>query len=171
MRPAFVDFKYILNTSLENITYIPTLYSAVGLLHRYVNRQITVIIVLIMMNVFNTLMPFSQHLWQLYTCAVILGITAGAWLTAYNVWLIEIWQEKAVRVLLFSQLMHGLGQFAGEQLDRPYLTGEHTITTSALPLNSTETSLQTLLNNTIFNATNGAMDLDERRAKLVVPFM
>ncbi|CAG2113288.1 unnamed protein product, partial [Medioppia subpectinata] len=159
--PAFVDFKYILNTSLETITRIPTLYTGgiivgtlLGLLHRYVNRQITIIIVLVVMNVFNTAMPYSQHVWQLYACAAVLGVTAGAWLTAYNVWLIEIWQEKAVRVLLFSQLMHGIGQFAGEQLARPYLTGH--------PPDA--------YNSTV-NDMYGEYSPDERRAKLVVPFL
>ncbi|XP_054161591.1 uncharacterized protein LOC128959622 [Oppia nitens] len=193
--PAFVDFSYILDVPLEQVTYVPTLTSAgiiigtlLGLLHRYVNRQFTVVAILIVQNVANTMMPFSVHLWQLYVCAFFMGLTASAWLATYNVWLIEMWQDKSVKVLLFSQLMHGIGQVCGEQLDRPYLTGEqHHQPVSSQQKHSTDSSVfynytamttsttTTNDNYTLYTGASGPavhmVTVDERRAKLIMPFI
>jgi hypothetical protein len=128
-------------------------------LYKYLNRQLIIAFLLSLMAISSTLIPFTTSVWQLYTCALIFGTGTGAWIAAYNVWLIEIWQQKAGHVLFLSQLMYGTGAVLGPLLDRPYLTGGPKQGT-----NSTK-----LLN--IINNTTDIIDVNERRSKLEVPFM
>ena len=78
------------------------------------------------------------------------GVGAGAWITSYNVWLIEMWQGRAGQVLFLSQLMYGIGSVLGPIIDRPYLTGD---------TQHNQTDLSDELGN------------DQRRSKLIIPYM
>lgn len=98
------------------------------------------------MAITSTLVPFTRNIWQLFVCAFLFGVGAGAWITSYNVWLIEMWKGKAGQVLFLSQLMYGVGSVVGPLIDRPYLTGE--------PEN----------NSTIIS-------VEDRRDKLTVPYL
>ena len=110
-----------------------------------------------MMAISNAAIPFTSNIWQLYGCALGSGICLGAWVAAYNVWLIEIWQHRAGHVLFLSQLMYGLGAVSGPLMDSPYLTGE--MRTDG---NSTQNASHTNQHD---------VSIDERREKLQVPFI
>ena len=114
------------------------------------------------MSISSTSIPFTRNIWQLYGCALIYGTCAGAWITAYNVWLMEIWQHQSSKVLFMSQLMYGSGAVLGPLLDSPYLTGKQESIAN-----------QTHLPNTTlpFNNITQVISVEERRSKLEVPFM
>ncbi|XP_054154679.1 uncharacterized protein LOC128953228 [Oppia nitens] len=128
--------------------------------------------------------PYCTRLWQYYLCAFIFGMGAGAWTTAYNVWLIELWSDKSELVLFVSQLMYGIGASLGPLIDAPYLTGElvvehhqqqhpvHTMDSShsylAYNLTVLDSHQHQLADHvtSLIGITNG-----ERRAKLVTPYV
>ncbi|CAG2103688.1 unnamed protein product, partial [Medioppia subpectinata] len=93
--PSFVDFKYVLGTTLSWISLFPMLESTIGYLYKYLNRQITLIIFISLMGFSTSLLPFSQTLSQFYTCVFGYGLGSGVWFSAYNVWVIEIWQQNS----------------------------------------------------------------------------
>ncbi|XP_054162143.1 major facilitator superfamily domain-containing protein 4B-like [Oppia nitens] len=169
--PAFVDLKYILNTTIQNVSYIPTLLSIgnvigtlVGMSYNYLNRQLVVVGLLVLMALSSTCIPFTDSLMQLYSCALVFGIGTGAWIAAYNVWLIEIWQHNAGQVLFISQLMYGTGAVLGPLLDRPYLTGD---TNRSVVLDDKDRDVESLF----LQSNSSTISVWERRVKLEKPFL
>ncbi|XP_054161819.1 sodium-dependent glucose transporter 1-like [Oppia nitens] len=129
--PAFVDLKYALNTSLNMIALISTFMcfgyimgSLIGFLYKYINRQLTLIILLIIMGLTVIFIPYSEHLWQLYMYFVLIGMCAGTWNSTNNVWLIEMWQKQSGPIMQLSQFTYGIGTILGPLIDRSYLLGE-----------------------------------------------
>ena len=116
----FVDFNYEL---------IYVICITVGLLYKYINRQLTVVVIMAAMAASVTLIPYCPNLWILYLFQYANGLGAGIWDTANNVWLIEMWPQNSSPVLQFSQFMYGLGSVFGPIIVKPYLTGEtnHTL--------------------------------------------
>ena len=70
-------------------------------------------------------MPYATDKWHLYICIFFYGFGIGAWNNSNNVWLMEMWQDRAASVLLFSQAIYGVGTVLGPLVVRPYLTGEY----------------------------------------------
>ncbi|CAG2169785.1 unnamed protein product [Oppiella nova] len=134
--PALVDLRYMLNTTINlisislvinNIGYLSG--SLFGLLYKYINRQLTIVVIMAAMAASITLIPDCPNLWILYLFQYAIGLGAGIWDTANNVWLIEMWPQNSSPVLQFSQFMYGLGSVFGPIIVKPYLTGEtnHTL--------------------------------------------
>ena len=117
------------------------------------SRQLIVIVMMTFMAISSTLIPFTTVLWQLYTCSFVFGIGTGVWCAAFYTWIIEIWQDKSSKVLFLAQFLYGAGFVLGPLLASPYVTGgiDEEITANA-SLHST-------------------ISLNERRTKLVVPFI
>ena len=111
------------------------------------------------MAVTTTSVPFCATLWQFYICALFYGLGVGAWATANNVWLIEIWQEKSGQILFLSQLMYGIGSIIGPLIDRPYLTGE------------TDNNFNKDLTFIEFVNKTNSIDNNEREDRLKIPFI
>ncbi|XP_054166829.1 sodium-dependent glucose transporter 1A-like [Oppia nitens] len=142
--PTLVDFKYILNTTMEmisislimnNIGYLSG--ALFGLLYKYVNRQLVIVITMTSMATSIALMPHSSSIAMLFFYQYLNGLGAGVWDAANNVWLIEMWPQNSSPVLQFSQFFYGLGSVFGPILVRPYLTGEtqsHNSTQSGVSL-------------------------------------
>jgi MFS family permease len=131
-----------------------------------VNRQIILIIFISLMGISTALLPFSQNLSHFYSCVFGYGLGSGVWFSAYNVWVIEIWQQNSAPILQLSQFMYGIGTIFGPLIDRPYLTGEliHSLNNGAINTmgNTTEDqSLEAML----------AEDNVIRRDKLHTPFL
>ena len=118
----------------------------VGFLLKYLNRQLLLTVLLCSMTVSSLLIPFSQRLWHLYLYNFILGLGAGAWINAKNVWIIELWHHRSAPVLQLSGLMFGIGSILGPLIDDPYLTGHYIHTTRALN-NETIAVNETLIEN------------------------
>jgi MFS family permease len=127
------------------------------------NRQIATIVMVVIMSITTALVPYSQSLWNLYLIIWLYGFGCGAWNSAVNVWLIEIWLQKSAPILLLSQFMYGIGTIFGPLLDKPYLTGEQ-----ISHLNVTNISSATLFS--MNNMTNAVENID-RRCKLKTPFL
>ena len=117
------------------------------------------------MGVSTALLPYSEDLLHFYTSVFGYGLGSGVWFSAYNVWIIEIWQHKSAPILQLSQFMYGIGTIFGPLIDKPFLTGEliHSLNkTKNLIKNSTESkTLEQLL----------IIDNIERRRKLTYPFL
>ncbi|CAG2168310.1 unnamed protein product [Oppiella nova] len=118
------------------------------------------------MGISTALLPFSQNLSHFYSCVFGYGLGSGVWFSAYNVWVIEIWQQNSAPILQLSQFMYGIGTIFGPLIDRPYLTGEliHSLNNGAINTmgNTTEDqSLEAML----------AEDNVIRRDKLHTPFL
>ncbi|CAG2115485.1 unnamed protein product [Medioppia subpectinata] len=130
--PAYVDLTFVLNTSIQNVSYIQVFIS-IG-------------------QILGTLlaMPLTQYLWQIFSLAFVFGIGVGVWFVSFYMWIMEIWQRRSGSVLFLAQLMLGVGFTMGPLIDKPYLTGD---TTGADGVNEYD------------------IDVDERRAKLFVPFL
>ena len=130
---------------------------AVSFLYKYLNRQLVITVLLALMSISLTAIPFTTNLILFYGCALAFGTCLGAWVAAYNVWLIEIWQKNSSKALFVSQLMYGSGSVLGPLIDSPFLTGE--------PKNTTDSALVDNFHN------SSVISAEERRIKLEVPFM
>ncbi|XP_054162215.1 sodium-dependent glucose transporter 1B-like [Oppia nitens] len=154
--PTFVDLTYTLDAPMKIISLFPTVVSVgnilgtlFGLVFKYVNRQLTLICLLLLMAISSTIIPFTRQVWQLFICAFFFGIGSGAWITAYNVWLIEMWQDNSGKILFLSQVMYGIGSVLGPLIDSSYVTGDQNRTDTTLAIISEE----------------------DRRQKLAIPYM
>ena len=129
------------------------IWFAVGLLFKYASRQLIVIVLMIMMAIASTLIPFSTELWHLYTCSFVFGVGTGVWCAAFYTWIIEIWQQRSAQVLFLAQFLYGLGFVLGPLLASPFVTGG---------VESDGMSNETL---------HAIVSVSERRSKLIVPFV
>ena len=112
---------------------------AAGVLYKYLNRQVLLTVLLFMMSFSFLLMPFSQRLSHLFLYNWIYGFGSGAWISAKNVWIIELWSYKSAPILQLSGLMYGIGSILGPLIDEPYLTGHiQTPVNSTVDINLTE---------------------------------
>lgn len=167
--PTMVDMKYIFDTSMKNISVSNTFGSIgylcgslFGFLYKRLNRQITLIALLLAISVAVALMPFAPNLMLLYLCSLVTMMGGGAWNAANSVWLIELWQRSSPPVLQFSQFMYGMGCILAPLLVKPYLTGE-------IPSNSTvNPNSTTTLSSITTTDINKSVD---RRALLKKPFI
>ena len=143
--PTMVDMKYIFDTSMKNVSLSNTFGSIgylcgslFGFLYKRLNRQMTLIVLLLAISVAIALMPFAPNLWLLYLCSFVTMLGGGAWNAANSVWLIELWQRSSPAVLQFSQFMYGMGCILAPLLVKHYLTGELSPNSTVTP-NSTTT--------------------------------
>ncbi|CAG2111000.1 unnamed protein product, partial [Medioppia subpectinata] len=107
-----------------------------------------------------------QTLSQFYTCVFGYGLGSGVWFSAYNVWVIEIWQQNSAPVLQLSQFMYGIGTIFGPLIDQPYLTGELIHSLNNAVINTTEN----ITDDHIMDVVLGH-DVSHRRNKLHTPFL
>lgn len=147
----------------------------VGFLYKYINRQITLIGLILLTAVFSALIPYSETVWHLYLAIFINGLGLGVWTNGKTVWLIEMWRQRSTPVLQLSAFMYGIGTFVGPLVAKPYLTGENKIYVSALE-DVNQSSYQLVVNNsiTIFLNNNASDVFDQnidRCAKLKTPFL
>ncbi|CAG2166655.1 unnamed protein product [Oppiella nova] len=131
MAPAFVDYRAILNTDMEWIGLFP-MFQAIGIFtgsfitgsYNYLNRQVTLSILIILQGFGTIFQPWATELWHLYVCIFVYGFGIGAWNGANNVILIEMWQNRSPSILQFSQFIYGVGTILGPLLDKNYVLGE-----------------------------------------------
>jgi MFS family permease len=146
--PALVDYKSMLDVSTEIITHYYTLFSigtilgalckkfnqklqfyfihffsTVGFLFKYINRQLTLIIILVLFAFATALSPQCPNFILFYLCGLIAGLGAGTLDTVQTVWLIEMWDEKSGSILQLSEGTYGLGCFIGPLIVEPFLAG------------------------------------------------
>ncbi|CAG2104206.1 unnamed protein product [Medioppia subpectinata] len=168
--PTLVDLKYMLNTTM-NLISINLIagnigYLSVGLLYKYINRQLTIAIVMSAMAASVALIPYSPNLWTLYLFGYVSGLGSGIWDSGNNVWLVEMWPHNSLSALQFSQFMFGLGSIFAPIIAKPYLTGEtnHTLVTPA------SVTYHALMADTITTTTPAPVPVD-RRALLKTPYL
>ena len=131
-------------------------------------------------------MPYCHQLWQLYLCSFITGLGYGIYFNTNNVWLLELFGDKAGPILQLSGFVYGIGTILGPLLYQPYVTGEvltHSDQNIALNIeellfvfedNKTamnfNTTYLTLNSNQSLIAYNGSEEV-LRQHKLRIPFL
>ena len=75
------------------------LWIAVGFLYKYINRQLTIIVLTLLFSIVVILLPYSQELWHLYLCTFVTGIGYGVYFNTNNVWLLELFGDKSGPIL------------------------------------------------------------------------
>ncbi|CAG2103160.1 unnamed protein product [Medioppia subpectinata] len=113
--PTYVDFKYLTSSDMSWV---------VGFLYKYLNRQLTLAILITIQSLATIFMPYSTQIWHLYLCIFLYGLGIGAWNNSNNVILIEMWQQASPSFLQFSQFIYGVGTILGPLIVGPYLSGE-----------------------------------------------
>ncbi|CAG2105917.1 unnamed protein product [Medioppia subpectinata] len=67
----------------------------IGFLYKYIDRQIILIILLLIKAMATVMIPYSQQLWHLYLCISLYGLGSGAWNSGNRVWVLEMWSKPA----------------------------------------------------------------------------
>ncbi|KAH9395173.1 hypothetical protein TYRP_020929 [Tyrophagus putrescentiae] len=162
--PALVDLSYIYDCSNEAINYLVTfsslgylLGSLSGALYKWLNRQLTIVVLVAVLAVTTTLVPFYGRLWALFLAITLNGIGGGTWDSNNNVWIVEMWPAINAPLIQASQFFYGLGTIVGPIIVSPYVHGENG--------NSTNATTTTTAANVTANWTP-----EERKEQLTLPF-
>src|SRR2546422_875945 len=108
-----LDLKHIYNVDLATLN-ISTIYlnfgycigAISGFLYKYINRQLTLVVLLILHSITKPLPPHFPHVYLLFANMFLTGLGMGAWDNSQNVWLLEMWPGKwAHTVLQLSQFI------------------------------------------------------------------
>ena len=78
---------------------------------------------LILLGISLIFIPHAS-LYVLYVCGFVIGVGGGSWDSAFNVWIIEIWQQNSGPILQLSQFAFGIGSIIGPLIDKPFIVGE-----------------------------------------------
>ncbi|CAG2109152.1 unnamed protein product [Medioppia subpectinata] len=108
------------------------IHCTAGFLYSYINRQLSLTILTIILAVFSALSPFCTNIWLLYASVFIASIGGGAWDSGNSVWTIELWKENSPPVLQLAQMMFGLGNILSPIIARDYLLGDMSNCTDAV---------------------------------------
>ena len=130
--PSLVDFRYILSTSLSQVTLVSTITAlgyclgtlVGGFAFQYFNRQLFVIISMSITALICAFCPFSPSLIIFLSLGLVFSFGTGTLDVAQNTWIIEMWQQHSNSVLQLAQFMFGLGMIVLPIVEGPYLTGE-----------------------------------------------
>ena len=127
-----VDFKHIYNASDSTISYLATfssfgylIGSLSGSLYRWINRQLTISILVACLSVTVATAPHFPYLWALFVAITVNGIGGGTWDSNNNVWLVEMWPQKNAPLIQGSQFMYGLGSIFGPIIVSPFVHGDN----------------------------------------------
>ncbi|XP_054162209.1 uncharacterized protein LOC128960162 [Oppia nitens] len=128
--PAYVDFKFTTNASLPMIGLNPTFQgvgifigSFVTIIFKWVNRQLCLCFVVVIMSLSTIFFPWATTLWQLWLCSLLYGFGVGSWNGCNNVVLVEMWKHRSPSMLLFAQFVWGVGTILGPLLVEAYVIG------------------------------------------------
>lgn len=91
--------------------------------YKKMNRQLRIICTLILLGISLVMLPHCS-LYLLYVCGFVIGVGGGSWDSAFNVWIIEIWQQSSGPILQLSQFAFGIGSIVGPLIDKPFIVGE-----------------------------------------------
>ena len=132
----------------------------VGFLYKYLNRQMTVVILLTLMSTASALIPYSQTLSHIYMCGLVIGLGSGCWNGMANVWLIELWKNKSAPFLQLIQFMYGVGTILSPLVNQLFLNEDES---------AGQTIAAPVLNSTFVNITSDTVN--DRRESLKTPFL
>ena len=104
-----------------------------GALYKWINRQLTIVTLCIVLATTIALVPHFNQLWILFVALVFNGIGGGTWDSNNNVWLVEMWPTFNAPLIQVSQFMYGLGTIIGPIIVSPYVHGDNTNTTNWSP--------------------------------------
>ncbi|CAG2116597.1 unnamed protein product, partial [Medioppia subpectinata] len=127
--PALNDMTIKLNTTTDNITLVLGCLLAgytlgaiiIGIIFNFINRQLVLICLLVIMAGAVSLAPNVPKLWMLLVDGLVCGFGAGGFDTAQVVWLIELWGDKSSQYLQGMQFFNALGTVISPLMTAPYL--------------------------------------------------
>ncbi|KAH9396053.1 hypothetical protein TYRP_020133 [Tyrophagus putrescentiae] len=140
--PVLVDLRFIYNVSLDESTYftvavnIGYLSGSLGFwVYGRLNRQLVMAFFVLVMGVSSALVPHYGSFWMLMGGFVLYGIGTGAWDSACEIWMIEIFPIGNAGMLQFLQFMYGVGSVIAPLLVAPFVKGEQLVNNSTgLPI-------------------------------------
>ncbi|CAG2108049.1 unnamed protein product [Medioppia subpectinata] len=128
---TMVDLQYLLRTTTTLISLSQTasgvgflVGSLSGFLYKYINRQLTIVVMVSMMAIFGGLYPWCPSIWWLYGASAVGGVGAGAWDSASSIWMVEMWAHNSGPLLQILQCMYGLGSIVGPLIVGQYVLGD-----------------------------------------------
>ena len=142
--------------------FLGGLFSTVGFLYEFLNRQITSIIMTLIMGIFLTIMPVCPSTWMLYISAFLANMGSGGFDSGSYIWIIQMWGQHYSPVLHSTQMMFGLGNILAPLLMRPFIVGD---ATKNPEYSEYITKLST--NYTSNDEINYSID---RKTKLIIPY-
>ena len=106
------------------LLFIRLIEETVPLFYKYLNRQLVVAIIFIVLAITCAVIPLLPNLWLLYVCAFMGGVCSSVISCAYTVWMIEMWKSKSGNVLQIAEFGFGIGSILAPVIMKPYLVGE-----------------------------------------------
>ena len=143
-----------------------------GFLYKYINRQISLIVVSVLSGVFLALQPQATNLLQYYLFQSISSFGSAGWDSGNSPWIIEMWKERAPIFLSLQQMSYGIGTIIAPLLVSPYVVGEIEFNKTEESVNPSNVSSTFVANNSTnhtIEILNPNLTLD-RRPKLILPF-
>lgn len=123
------------------------------------------IVYLILMSVCLGFVPHSPNIGTLYACSLGIGLGSGVLNSIINVWLTELWREKAPTALQIPGLTFGIGTILSPLIMKPFLMKRN-----LFPNNATLTANCTNNENDCHWEYNRQFE-EERRSNLTAPFV
>ena len=90
------------------------------------NRQLLLILFIILQSITITLLPGYSSLTMVFASLVFTGIGAGGWDSAVIIWLVDMWPTDIINgpLIQVSQFMYGLGSIAAPIIAAPFVYGD-----------------------------------------------
>ncbi|CAG7715015.1 unnamed protein product, partial [Allacma fusca] len=129
LAPILIDFRNAFHTDTQAISLVITicriavLISALsfGVIFNYVNRHLLVTCLVLIMGLTGVLFPHSGTLIIFGVLYGLQSISAGGYLTAQVVWIIEIWKDSAGPYIQAQHFFFALGSIFPPLVFAPFL--------------------------------------------------
>ena len=128
---TLVDLRFIYSVSLNVVSYFPVatgigylIGSLASYLYRHFNRQLMLILFVMLMAVTITFLPHYGLFYIALPALVLNGIGSGAWDSATSIWLVDMWPIGNSPILQGSQFMYGVGSIVAPILVSNFVYGE-----------------------------------------------
>ncbi|UXI18778.1 hypothetical protein NH340_JMT04721 [Sarcoptes scabiei] len=171
--PTFNDFSTILSASFEQIAYFAvyrqlayTFGSLGGLAFDYVNRQLLLILLLLLSAASLFATPYVPNISWLFVIAIINGFAAGACDVGFHVWILEMFQNGGGPLIQALHFSFGIGIAIAPLISANFLGSEAEGCGSNELQHHNDLDLNWAGNLSISNQSM----IDERRFQLFIPY-
>lgn len=101
-----------------------TLGSLGGLCFNYVNRQLALVVMMIISGGSLFVTPYSGSLPLFYAMGALNGFSSGACDVGFHVWILEMFQDGGGPLIQMLHFFFGLGMTVAPLISAPFLSGE-----------------------------------------------
>lgn len=174
--PTFNDLVSLLHTNFETIAYFTiirqvsyTLGSFGGIAFDYINRQVCLIVLMMLSSVVLIATPFVPSVPMFYLVGALNGVASGACDCGFHVWIMEMFQNAGGPLVQGLHTCFGIGVSVAPLIAANFLTAESECAAHHGTTNETNTNVTTLP-----ITTRGVADIDAeieaRRYALLIPY-